>query len=809
MIDDGTTLLSVRREEMKPSGMPSITHNITIYEDRHFKMHCDGVEIPVKQVADICSVTGRISSVSEVLNVLARLKSISVDTASRLQSIAALLDSVAETNDNDGICAVVTFCAKQLRLITKPVTHRRYSQTLLGSAVIWDRISPKLYSVLQQSTMLCLPHSKTLRRLTSALQVSAGLDSATMTYLGMRLEKLQPRERLVNLAIDEVYCAQMVELAGGRLFGETSGAVAKTLFCVHINAVAGSYKDMVCMQPVPHVKASDISEIFHKVLKGLTGLGFQVVSVTTDNHRTNRAWHKSLGTDGAHPEYILNPYSEQEQKIFTMYDTVHVFKNTYYSLMRHKSLSLPPFPDSEDQQRMLEVRFEHLKMIHDSELGQPAKLAFKLTDKVLNPSVLERVNVQLAAAATDESTCAALRFHAEHRPGCEGFSDTATFLELIRRWFNICNVKSPYASHRLNDKNRVALRTGCEDSERSLQFITRFGEYMRHLLEIGSPLTKDTCLAVYHTSKGLVALAQYLLSTCPEKLDYVLLGKIQSDSIEAHFGHLRQLSGGNYWASVRQFLENEAVIRIKGLIWWSGFTVAEITARMDPSKRERQQEDAVAVQQLSTMVTTSDIEDISDTAKTALGHIAGYLARSVTKGGECSSCAELLIDRSSPPLEVQLEDLQQVPEIYTRFTELLDRGKLLRPSLTAIDLTSQICWIWRCLVHDETSRQRLFGCNLPRGVFAEVVAEASDSVAASTRSSNASDVRCCMGHTLKSVMNRMAGALFNLFAGNFVRETNSGLHNKRKNKAPISTGSDGRRSQTDDKRRKLCGVKKA
>ena len=37
----------------------------------------------------------------------------------------------------------------------------------------------------------------------------------------------------------------------------------------------------------------------------------------------------------------------------------------------------------------------------------PAKLAYKLTDRVLHPSVLERVNVSLAAAATDRSTSAA------------------------------------------------------------------------------------------------------------------------------------------------------------------------------------------------------------------------------------------------------------------------------------------------------------------------------------------------------------------------------------------------------------------
>ena len=191
---ESTALLSVRNEEFsKATGMPSITHNLTIYDDLGFKMHREGIEISAEIVSDICSVPGKLSSVSEVLNVLARLKSVSVDTPARLLSAATILDAIVESNDNDDICAAVTFCAEQLRLIAKPAKTRRYSQTLLGSAVIWDRISPKLYSVLQQSSMLCLPHSRTLRRLTSALQVSSGIDSATMAYLGMRIEKLEPR----------------------------------------------------------------------------------------------------------------------------------------------------------------------------------------------------------------------------------------------------------------------------------------------------------------------------------------------------------------------------------------------------------------------------------------------------------------------------------------------------------------------------------------------------------------------------------------------------------------------------------------
>ena len=83
-------------------------------------------------------------------------------------------------------------------------------------------------------------------------------------------------------------------------------------------------------------------------------------------------------------------------------------------------------------------------------------------------------------------------------------------------------------------------------------------------------MSTDTLQAATYTCRGLVGLANYLLDNYGDLVHYILLGKVQSDRIEGRFGHLRKLAGGNYWSSVRQFLEGEAVIRVKSLIWLSG-----------------------------------------------------------------------------------------------------------------------------------------------------------------------------------------------------------------------------------------------
>lgn len=298
------------------------------------------------QVADITAKLGHFCTVDEVVNVLARVKDLTTDTRDQLEAAATILDTLTQQRVEDEVRLVATFAAEQLRLVSRSRRSRRYSPFLLGNAVIWNRTSPKLYQAMHNSALFCLPHPRTLRRLTSALQPKSGLDSATMTYLGMRVGKLEPSERLVNLAMDEVHTAQSVELAGGRVCGKPAG-ITKTLFCAHINSLAGKYEDLISMFPVAKVTREDMEENFNKVLKGLTELGYKVVSVTTGNHHTNHGWQHLLGYDSRHPEYIVNPYSEDEERVYTLYDTVHIFRNLFYGLLRNKTLVVPPFPGSE------------------------------------------------------------------------------------------------------------------------------------------------------------------------------------------------------------------------------------------------------------------------------------------------------------------------------------------------------------------------------------------------------------------------------------------------------------------------------
>ena len=92
-------------------------------------------------------------------------------------------------------------------------------------------------------------------------------------------------------------------------------------------------------------------------------------------------------------------------------------------------------------------------------------------------------------------------------------------------------------------------------------------------------LTPQTTLANELTFVGMANLATYLIEN--KGMSKVLLGKFSSDPIEKRFGQFRQLSGANFFISVRQLLDAEKRIRILSLIRDGKIGYIDIDNRLD------------------------------------------------------------------------------------------------------------------------------------------------------------------------------------------------------------------------------------
>ena len=67
-------------------------------------------------------------------------------------------------------------------------------------------------------------------------------------------------------------------------------------------------------------------------------------------------------------------------------------------------------------------------------------------------------------------------------------------------------------------------------------------------------LSQKTQFALRHTIVTLIILIKHLLENISHK--YVLLSKFQADNLELRFSQYKQMSDGNYNASVRQVMES-------------------------------------------------------------------------------------------------------------------------------------------------------------------------------------------------------------------------------------------------------------
>ena len=192
----------------------------------------------------------------------------------------------------------------------------------------------------------------------------------------------------------------------------------------------------------------------------------------------------------------------------------------------------------------------------------PVKLAYKLTHRVLFPGPIERQSVQLTSAVFTESTVEALKYYS--RRGHPEFSETASFISLVLQWWKLVNSKSTFLSTKKRDSDREAVTK--ENLVEKTSFLRGFVDWLSIWEAQSCPekrLSTETFQAAKHSSESLASIFEYLVEEAG--LSYVLPIKFQNDKIEGRFGKLRQMCGGNLFASVRQFLESERSIKMMNL----------------------------------------------------------------------------------------------------------------------------------------------------------------------------------------------------------------------------------------------------
>lgn len=168
---------------------------------------------------------------------------------------------------------------------------------------------------------------------------------------------------------------------------------------------------------------------------------------------------------------------------------------------------------------------------------------------------MARQNVKLALQIFNDSLPVALpALGAKHN--LFSFEATATFIDIILKWWKIVNVKTPWKGKRLRDQFQQPVFS--VDNDPNIDFLHLLlkwlDDWKNKDLDKGT-LTKETHAALEHTTYALVELARYSFEEL--KMTYVLFGKIQTDCLEDRFAKYRQLAGAQHHVSIRQIYEVE------------------------------------------------------------------------------------------------------------------------------------------------------------------------------------------------------------------------------------------------------------
>lgn len=602
--------------------------------------------------------------------------------------------------------------------------------------------------------------------------MSTGLPDTTMKYLKKRIEPLSGRERLVSIIIDEVYSAKRVEYSNGKFFGNENESVTKTLLCFMVKGVASTYCDIVAMIPVTTINSSFIKSWFLQVVKAVTSVGFDVVATIVDAHASNRRFYKDELCNGNLTPSIDNPF-DSSKKIFLLFDSVHIFKNMYNNLLNKEIFVCPTFQDGGEE---ISAEMKHVKELYEAEMGQGIKYAHKLTDKVLNPQPIERTNVDLAFRFFHESTMNGL-IHFANTFNHPEWKKTASFINLILRFWKAVNVKDPRAVFTKRDPDRLVVSKGCR---KQVHFLRHFARWLTEWEKLprSKTLTKETSFAARQTAVAIADLSEYLIDV--KGLSFVLLGYINSDPLEKRFGWFRQLSGANYYASVRQFLEAEKKIRLQCLLKHGQLSLTEVKLTFEQAEQGIEvQQNAKSVLQLL----NDDVLEIDSIDKAEAGicyYVAGYISRSLMKVMTCQDCRKLVKgDGETVPITIEDEGSTELEaqQAKKNFLDLVNRGGLIAPS-DLMNLVCLYCIALKKLVLDNSGAQKMFLKSAsPRSTFVELFLIL---MRRSEETEDIIDVSCTSSHAFKAYIPKIVSSIFNVFAKNFVSEMNDSLHRDRK-----------------------------
>ncbi|XP_067127709.1 uncharacterized protein [Centruroides vittatus] len=667
---------------------------------------------------------------------------------------------------------IVAFLKEQVLLLPVCKTRSRYSCSIMVFFSLLYSISPHAYKFLRSANIIKIPSPSTIRRVCAQFQSSPQLEqdtSSMLRYVSFKSHLLKEEEKTVILQIDEIHLRANSDYKGGSVVGNAFGTeeLATSAYVFMISSLSSSYKEVVHILPVKTIRGDILHTFLKKIIVKLEEIGFTVVAVVSDNNSINSkamsffSKPPSVKTEYCHP-------SDSNRKLFFVIDPVHILKcirNNWLNKVNQDMI----YPDFNDTSTVPQIAsFSALKQLHSNEKLNLLKYGVNLSLKSLYPSDIERQNVKLVLHIFTPSTYIAMR-----ELGCvkhfDNWETTANYIEVICRWWDIVNVKTPLKGLRLRNPFQEPIT---KNSDHIISFLQKFLNWLQRWekLHDAAMLTRETHFALKHTTHALLQIAQFWIYD--KGNSYFLCGKLQTDNLEDRFVRYRQLAGSHYHISIRQLYECETKLRIQTTVplILKSHTFGEVSLPLSAVpemrhfiKHAAEDYDCVLPQSLisNCHVDDDDIDIIQDSVWPLLTYIAGYTSYAMIKKFKCDYCQVFLCS--------QIDDDSKENKAAERLIRATDRGGLCYPHIDVVTCMSYVYVIVNKLLSKENEETFLQQRN-QRGVFV--------ALSLINKPENIFLGHNCRSHSTSNMQKNILHIASNIFLNNYTKRKNDDIRKK-------------------------------
>ena len=127
-----------------------------------------------------------------------------------------------------------------------------------------------------------------------------------LMYIKNKFKLLVKQDITVSLLVDEIHLKPYIDYKGGNIVGlsDNNNEAATNAFAYILSSVFSQYKDVVHVMPTKCLKTENLFDIVKHMIIGLKEIGFQVLSIITDNNAINKKATYFFSVPQSFPLYI-------------------------------------------------------------------------------------------------------------------------------------------------------------------------------------------------------------------------------------------------------------------------------------------------------------------------------------------------------------------------------------------------------------------------------------------------------------------------------------------------------------------------